>query len=45
MDKLKKVDVVTLQKLMGHTELDITMTYVNMSNEEAKEKSKQFTDF
>lgn len=45
MDKLKKVDVVTLQKLMGHSELDTTMIYVNMSDEEAKEKSKQFTDF
>lgn len=45
MDKLKKVDVVTLQKLMGHAELDNTMIYVNMSDEEAKEKSKQFTDF
>ncbi|WP_435118014.1 tyrosine-type recombinase/integrase [Halolamina sp. C58] len=45
MDKLKKVDVVTLQKLMGHSELDTTMIYVNMSDEEAKEKSKRFTDF
>ena len=45
MDKLEKVDVTTLQKLMGHTDLETTMIYVNMSDEAAKEESKQFTDF
>lgn len=45
MDKLEKVDVTTLQKLMGHTEIDTTMIYVNMSDEKAREESKQFTDF
>lgn len=45
MDKLEVVDVTTLQKLMGHTDIDTTMTYVNMSDEAARNKSKQFTDF
>jgi site-specific recombinase XerD len=45
MDKLEKVDVTTLQKLLGHTEIDTTMIYLNMSDEAAREKSKQFTEF
>lgn len=46
MDKLEAgVDVTTLQKLMGHTDIEVTMIYVNMSDETAREKSKQFTDF
>lgn len=46
MDKLEAdVGVTTLQKLMGHTDIETTMIYVHMSDEEAREKSKQFTDF
>lgn len=45
MDKLKKVDIEMLQKLLGHTDIETTMVYVNMSDEAGREASKQFTDF
>jgi integrase/recombinase XerD len=44
MDKLKKVDIEVLQKLMGHKDIETTMVYVNMSDDAAREASKQFTD-
>lgn len=36
------INIRTLQSLLGHSEIDTTMVYLQQSNEDAKEKSRDF---